>query len=79
MLFLEVLKKNMAGTAAKRIRGEQRGPHARTIIQLDLDCFYAQVEMLRDPSLQGRPVGVRQKSLLVTTNYVARARGGARV
>lgn len=35
----------------------------------------AQVEALANPSLQGRPLGVRQKGLLVTCNYEARARG----
>lgn len=34
-----------------------------------------QVEALANPSLQGRPLGVRQKGLLVTCSYEARARG----
>ena len=47
----------------------------RLIVALDCDCFYAQCEVLRDPSLAGKPVGVRQKQLLVTCNYAARAFG----
>jgi len=49
--------------------------HQRTIIHLDIDCFYAQVEMVNDPSLVERPLGIQQKNIVVTCNYVARARG----
>ena len=49
--------------------------HSRTIVHLDLDCFYAQVEELLDPSLKGKPLGVKQKQIIVTCNYAARARG----
>ncbi|XP_043931098.1 DNA polymerase iota isoform X2 [Protopterus annectens] len=47
----------------------------RVIVHVDLDCFYAQVEMIRNPELRGKPVGVQQKYLLVTCNYVARKLG----
>ena len=47
----------------------------RTIIHIDVDCFYAQVEMLRDPSLALKPLGIQQKNIVVTCNYVARQRG----
>ncbi|ALC45628.1 DNApol-iota [Drosophila busckii] len=50
-------------------------PHQRTIIHLDMDCFYAQVEEIRDPTLRTRPLAVQQKNFVVTCNYVARARG----
>ncbi|KAH8417752.1 hypothetical protein KR222_005330 [Zaprionus bogoriensis] len=50
-------------------------PHQRTIIHLDMDYFYAQVEELRDPTLRNRPLAVQQKNYVVTCNYVARARG----
>ncbi|EZA59135.1 hypothetical protein DMN91_008352 [Ooceraea biroi] len=46
--------------------------HHRTIIHLDVDCFYAQVEMLRHPELEGKPLGVQQKNIVVTSNYLAR-------
>ncbi|TRY62618.1 hypothetical protein TCAL_00417 [Tigriopus californicus] len=47
----------------------------RVIIHIDLDCFYAQVEMVRQPALRSQPMGVRQKQMVITTNYTARARG----
>lgn len=47
----------------------------RIIIHIDLDCFYAQVEMVRNPDLRSKPMGVQQKQIVITTNYLARARG----
>ncbi|XP_072272577.1 DNA polymerase iota [Pyxicephalus adspersus] len=47
----------------------------RVIVHLDMDCFYAQVEMIRNPELRDKPLGIQQKSLLVTCNYVARKCG----
>ncbi|NXN33021.1 POLI polymerase, partial [Nycticryphes semicollaris] len=47
----------------------------RVIAHLDLDCFYAQVEMIRHPELTDKPLGVQQKNLVVTCNYEARKRG----
>ena len=47
----------------------------RAIVYCDVDCFYAQVEELRDPRLRGRPICVTQKFLVVTANYAARALG----
>ena len=52
-----------------------REDHTRTILHLDLDCFYAQSETLRRPELADKPVVVRQKGIIVTSNYVARSRG----
>lgn len=49
--------------------------HPRTIIHLDVDCFYAQVEMLRHPEFEGKPLGVQQKNIIVTSNYLARKYG----
>jgi len=34
-----------------------------------------QVEEVLDPSLRGKPIGIRQKYLLVTCNYTARSLG----
>ncbi|XP_067665765.1 DNA polymerase iota-like isoform X2 [Haliotis asinina] len=49
--------------------------HQRTIIHIDIDCFYAQVEMIRNPHLRKKPLGIQQKYIIVTCNYVARERG----
>ena len=48
---------------------------ARAILQIDIDCFYAQVEMLRGRVDPDRPFAVTQKFLVVTANYAARAAG----
>ena len=53
----------------------EKSEHNRVIIHIDLDCFYAQVETLLNPNLKGKPVGVRQKSIVVTCNYPAREYG----
>ncbi|XP_042304897.1 DNA polymerase iota isoform X2 [Sceloporus undulatus] len=47
----------------------------RIIVHLDLDCFYAQVEMIFNPELRGKPLGVQQKYVVVTCNYEARSFG----
>ncbi|KAI0401196.1 hypothetical protein F4802DRAFT_440023 [Xylaria palmicola] len=47
----------------------------RVILHFDYDCFYASVFENENPSLKSQPLGVRQKSILATCNYVARARG----
>ncbi|XP_060519039.1 DNA polymerase iota isoform X2 [Cylas formicarius] len=49
--------------------------HLRTIIHVDIDCFYAQVEMIKNPSLMNLPLGIQQKNIVVTSNYVARQYG----
>ncbi|XP_077886131.1 DNA polymerase iota isoform X8 [Ictidomys tridecemlineatus] len=48
---------------------------SRVIIHVDLDCFYAQVEMISNPELKDKPLGVQQKYLVVTCNYEARKLG----
>ncbi|XP_051922878.1 DNA polymerase iota isoform X2 [Hippocampus zosterae] len=47
----------------------------RVILHFDLDCFYAQVEMIRNPALRDVPLGIQQKYIVVTCNYVARQQG----
>ena len=49
--------------------------HHRCIIHIDFDCFYCQVEAIRNPALTGRPFGVYQKQIVVSSNYVARHLG----
>jgi DNA polymerase-4 len=51
----------------------------RRIIHLDMDCFYAAIEMRDRPALRGKPIGVGgardRRGVLTTCNYEARAFG----
>lgn len=49
--------------------------HSRTIVHIDMDCFYAQVEMIKNPTLVSVPLGIQQKNIVVTSNYPARECG----
>ncbi len=50
----------------------------RKVIHLDMDCFYAAVEIRDNPALQGLPVAVAwsgPRGVVLTANYEARAYG----
>lgn len=51
----------------------------KKIIHVDMDCFYAAVEMRDNPSYRGRPLAVggseKQRGVLSTCNYEARQFG----
>jgi DNA polymerase IV len=52
--------------------------HLRKIIHLDMDCFFAAVEMRERPELAGQPVAVgggSPRGVVTTCNYEARAFG----
>ncbi|MFN3238010.1 MAG: DNA polymerase IV [Pseudomonadales bacterium] len=57
---------------------QQHSPQ-RKIIHVDMDCFYAAVEMRDDPSLRGIPLAVGgasdRRGVISTCNYEARAFG----
>ena len=42
----------------ERLRQATEGDHSCVIVHIDTDCFYAQVEMIRDPSLKDKPLGM---------------------
>ena len=50
---------------------------SRKIIHIDMDCFYAAVEMRERPEMAGQPIAVggRERGVLTTCNYEARKFG----
>ncbi|XP_054723809.1 DNA polymerase kappa-like isoform X2 [Uloborus diversus] len=46
-----------------------------SIVHIDMDAFYAAVEMLDDPGLKEKPMAVGSSSMLSTSNYQARKYG----
>jgi len=57
----------------------EKDAQLRAIIHLDMDCFYAAIEVRDRPSLRGKPVGVGgardRRGVLTTCNYEARKFG----
>lgn len=52
----------------------------RVILHIDMNCFYASVEMAHNPKLKGKPLGIagnpeHRKGIIVTSSYEARAKG----
>jgi len=45
------------------------------IIHVDLDCFYAQVEEVDNPSYRDKPIGIQQNQTISTVNYCGRKMG----
>ncbi|KAL4181547.1 hypothetical protein AMTRI_Chr12g271690 [Amborella trichopoda] len=48
---------------------------SRIWMHVDMDAFYAAVEMLENPSLRGKPLAVGSMSMICTANYEARRFG----
>ncbi|XP_052280237.1 DNA polymerase kappa-like isoform X2 [Dreissena polymorpha] len=54
---------------------EQQRDLSHTIVHVDMDAFYAAVEMLDNPELRNKPMAVGSNSMLSTSNYHARKFG----
>ncbi|XP_047621200.1 DNA polymerase iota isoform X4 [Phacochoerus africanus] len=75
---VRAMERPEAGAACSSLVHDQvvpTGSSSRVIVHVDLDCFYAQVEMISNPELKGKPLGVQQKYHVVTCNYEARKFG----
>ncbi|GFY64265.1 DNA polymerase kappa [Trichonephila inaurata madagascariensis] len=48
---------------------------SHSIVHIDMDAFYAAVEMEDNPELKGKPIAVGSSSMLSTSNYEARKYG----
>lgn len=48
---------------------------SRTFVHIDMDAFYAAVEILDNPALRDKPMAVGGNSMLSTSNYPARRYG----
>src|SRR5262249_14142996 len=76
-----ITRENARWSPASGVRNfhVQNEPKARAIIHLDMDCFYAAIEVRDRPSLRGKPVGVggarERRGVLTTCNYEARKFG----
>jgi nucleotidyltransferase/DNA polymerase involved in DNA repair len=44
----------------------------RVIIHVDLDCFFVQVHIQKDKSLQGIPIAIQQHDDIICVSYEAR-------
>jgi len=59
---------------------QQTRQKRRIIFHIDMNCFYASVEMAYNPELKGKPLAIagnpeERKGIIVTSSYEARAKG----
>ena len=67
---------NVKHSVEKFLReAEENRDLSKTYFHVDMDAFYAAVEMLRRPELNGKPMAVGSDSMLCTANYEARKYG----
>lgn len=68
-------KQRTDGAQSRSTDGGLQTAPTRLVIALDLDAFYVAASRVRDASLVGLPIGIKQKGLLATCSYEARALG----
>src|SRR5438094_9000130 len=77
----QITRENPRWSAACGVRNfhVQNEQKARAIVHLDMDCFYAAIEVRDRPSLRSKPVGVggarARRGALTTCTYAARKFG----
>ncbi|CAG0914051.1 unnamed protein product [Notodromas monacha] len=68
--------KNASAKVGQIVRNlEKSRDLSRTFVHVDMDAFYAAVEMRDDPSLRDKPMAVGGPGMLATSNYLARRFG----
>ncbi|XP_067377945.1 DNA polymerase kappa isoform X2 [Channa argus] len=71
----EQLKKAQAQVEKVALELERNRDLSRVIVHVDMDAFYAAVEMRDCPELEDKPMAVGSMSMLSTSNYHARKYG----
>ncbi|XP_060691861.1 DNA polymerase kappa [Hemiscyllium ocellatum] len=69
------LKKKQQQVEQLAIELEKSRDLSRTVVHIDMDAFYAAVEMKDAPELKDKPMAVGSMSMLSTSNYHARKYG----
>ena len=63
-----------------QLKRAENHSHHRVILHSDMNCFYASVEMLHHPELEGKPLAVggdpeARHGIVLTANYIAKRAG----
>ncbi|XP_063309695.1 DNA polymerase kappa isoform X1 [Pelobates fuscus] len=74
-LTSQQIKKAQAQMDRLVLEFEKRRDLNRVIVHIDMDAFYAAVEMRDNPELKDKPMAVGSMSMLSTSNYLARRFG----
>ncbi|XP_040277358.1 DNA polymerase kappa isoform X1 [Bufo bufo] len=74
-LTISQIKKAQVQVDKLALELERRRDLSRVIVHVDMDAFYAAVEMRDNPELKDQPMAVGSMSMLSTSNYLARRFG----